>query len=234
MDADFLNNGARYRDMIIQFFVPKLQDMDVDDMWFHQQDATCHTAREIIHLLLESFSGRVISRFGHQNWPSRSCDLKPFYFFLWCFLKFKVNANNLTTSPPWRRKLRAEIQQHLCKKIMENFDKRVRWPAKSWRQFTRYPNPYVTLYCILYESIKNLQFLIKSLCFLSKLLLAWILGHPLLLMSKLTRILPEGTSIHQYNIIVQLADNKNKNGCTSNWQHRSTNIFINWYNWLYQ
>ncbi|XP_070277297.1 cyclin-Y-like protein 1 [Myotis yumanensis] len=25
-------NGARYRDMIIQFFVPKLQDMDVDDM----------------------------------------------------------------------------------------------------------------------------------------------------------------------------------------------------------
>ncbi|EFN76657.1 hypothetical protein EAI_15297, partial [Harpegnathos saltator] len=27
-------NGAHYHDMIIQFFVPKLQDMDVDDMWF--------------------------------------------------------------------------------------------------------------------------------------------------------------------------------------------------------
>ena len=25
-------NGARYCDIIIQFFVPKLQDMDVDDM----------------------------------------------------------------------------------------------------------------------------------------------------------------------------------------------------------
>ncbi|EFN87456.1 hypothetical protein EAI_00394, partial [Harpegnathos saltator] len=49
-------NGARYRDMIIQFFVPKLQDMDVDDMWFQQDSATCHTARETIQLLShESF-----------------------------------------------------------------------------------------------------------------------------------------------------------------------------------
>ncbi|EFN76234.1 hypothetical protein EAI_06029, partial [Harpegnathos saltator] len=41
-------NGARYRDMIIQFFVPKLQDMDVNNMWFQQDSATCHTARETI------------------------------------------------------------------------------------------------------------------------------------------------------------------------------------------
>ena len=33
------------------------------------------------------------------------------------------------------------------------------------------------LYCILYDSIKNLQFLIINLYFLSKLLLAWILEH---------------------------------------------------------
>ncbi|XP_059550569.1 cAMP-specific 3',5'-cyclic phosphodiesterase 4D isoform X5 [Myotis daubentonii] len=45
-------------------------------------------------------------------------------------------------------------------------------PAKPWRPFTRCAIPYVSLYCILYESIKNLQFLIINLCFLSKLLLA--------------------------------------------------------------
>lgn len=28
--------GARYRDTIIPFFVPKLQDIDVAAMWFHQ------------------------------------------------------------------------------------------------------------------------------------------------------------------------------------------------------
>lgn len=53
-------------------------------------------------------------------------------------------------------------------------------PAKPWRPITRYAIPYITLYCILYESINNLQFVIKNLCFLSKLLLAWLLGHPLL------------------------------------------------------
>jgi len=48
------------------FFVPKFQDMDMDDMWFQQEDATCHTAQETIQLLNESFPDRVISRFGNQ------------------------------------------------------------------------------------------------------------------------------------------------------------------------
>ena len=32
-------NGARYRDTIIQFFLPKLDDIDVANMWFQQDDA---------------------------------------------------------------------------------------------------------------------------------------------------------------------------------------------------
>ena len=53
--------------------MPQFQDMDVN-MWFQQDGATCHTAREIIQLLYELFPGRVISRFGDQNGPPRSCD----------------------------------------------------------------------------------------------------------------------------------------------------------------
>jgi len=64
--------GAQYRDMITQFFVPKLEDIDVTNMWFQQDGATCHTARETIQLLHETFPGRVLSRFGDQNWPPRS------------------------------------------------------------------------------------------------------------------------------------------------------------------
>lgn len=48
--------------MIIQFFVPKLQDMDVEKMWFQQDGATYHTTREVTRLLYESVPGRVISR----------------------------------------------------------------------------------------------------------------------------------------------------------------------------
>ncbi|CAK9818123.1 hypothetical protein ANTQUA_LOCUS9679 [Anthophora quadrimaculata] len=96
-------NGARYRDMIIQFFVPKLQDIDVNDMWFQQDDATCHTAQETIQLL-------------HESFPSRG------------FLKSKVYAKKPTTTHALKEKIKRcinEIQPHLCKTVMENFDKRV-------------------------------------------------------------------------------------------------------------
>ena len=72
-DRIIIVNGARYRDMIIQFFMPKLyniynytnlylykyyiiKDMNMDDIWFQQE--ICHTARKIIQLLHESFPGR--------------------------------------------------------------------------------------------------------------------------------------------------------------------------------
>ena len=57
--------------------------MDMEGMWFQQDGATCHTARETTVLLRENFRGRVISRNGDQNWPPRSCDLTPCHFFLW-------------------------------------------------------------------------------------------------------------------------------------------------------
>ena len=91
-------NGVRYREMITSFFLPRIEEMNVEGMWFQQDGATCHTARETIQLLHQSFPGRVISRFGDQNWPRRSCDLTPLDFFLWGFLKSMVYANKPTTT----------------------------------------------------------------------------------------------------------------------------------------
>ena len=68
-------NGERYRRMITYFFWHKLNDMDVDDMWFHQDGATCHTADATMVILHERFQGMIISRRGDVNWPPRSCDL---------------------------------------------------------------------------------------------------------------------------------------------------------------
>lgn len=47
--------GARYRAIIIQVFVPKFQDMDVHSLWFRQDTATCHTARQTTQLLQDTF-----------------------------------------------------------------------------------------------------------------------------------------------------------------------------------
>ena len=85
-------NGLRNRTMIIKLLWPKLEDMDVGDVYFQQDGATCHTSGETIGLLGEKFPGRVISRNGDYNWPPRSCDLTPLDFFLWGYVKDKINA----------------------------------------------------------------------------------------------------------------------------------------------
>ena len=121
--------GARYRDMISQFFLSKLYDIDVANMWFQQDGATSHTACETIQLLHEKFPGRVLSRSGDKNWPPRSCDLTPLDFFLWGYLKSQIYVSKPTTIRALKEEIQRcinEIQPHLSKVVMENFDKRVR------------------------------------------------------------------------------------------------------------
>ena len=126
-------NGARYRDTITRFFLPKFDDIDVADMWFQQDDATCHTTDETIQLPHETFPDRVLSRFGDQNWPPISCDLTPLDFFLWGYLKSKICVDDPTTTHALREENKHcinEIQPQLCRKMMKNLDERVR----MWQQ----------------------------------------------------------------------------------------------------
>ncbi|GFX48168.1 uncharacterized protein TNCV_4115031 [Trichonephila clavipes] len=74
--------GDRYRATITNFFLPELNNHDVQELWFQQDGATCHTARATIHLLKDTLGNRLISRFGPVNWPPRSCDLTPLDYFL--------------------------------------------------------------------------------------------------------------------------------------------------------
>ncbi|GFW85636.1 transposable element Tc3 transposase [Trichonephila clavipes] len=54
-------NGDRYRAMITNFFIPELKNHDVQELWFQQDGATCHTARATIDLLKDTFGDRLIS-----------------------------------------------------------------------------------------------------------------------------------------------------------------------------
>ncbi|GFX28015.1 uncharacterized protein TNCV_773991 [Trichonephila clavipes] len=47
-------NGDRYRAMITNFFIPELNNHDVQELWFQQDGATCHTARATIDLLKDT------------------------------------------------------------------------------------------------------------------------------------------------------------------------------------
>lgn len=63
----------RYTIMVSEFLLPKLQEMDENEMWFQQGGVTCHTAGDIMDFLKEHFNDNFISRNGPVNWPPRSC-----------------------------------------------------------------------------------------------------------------------------------------------------------------
>ncbi|GFV02731.1 hypothetical protein TNCV_1060371 [Trichonephila clavipes] len=48
-------NGDRYRAMVTNFFIPELNNHVVQELWFQQDGATCHTARATIDLLKDTF-----------------------------------------------------------------------------------------------------------------------------------------------------------------------------------
>ncbi|GFV25451.1 transposable element Tc3 transposase [Trichonephila clavipes] len=121
-------NGDRYRAMITNFFIPELNNHDVQELWFQQDGATCHTARATIDLLKDTFGDRLISRFGPVNWPPRSCDVTPLDYFLWGYVKSLVFVDKPQTLDHLEDNIRrviAEIRPQMLEKVIENWTSRL-------------------------------------------------------------------------------------------------------------
>ncbi|GFS71660.1 putative transposable element [Trichonephila clavipes] len=117
-------NGDRYRAMITNFFIPELNNRDVQELWFQQDGATCHTARATIDLLKGTFGDRLISRFGPVNWPPRSCDLTLLDYFLWSYVKSLVYSDKPQTLDHLEDNIRhvtADIRPQMLEKVIENW-----------------------------------------------------------------------------------------------------------------
>ncbi|GFV55743.1 uncharacterized protein TNCV_755431 [Trichonephila clavipes] len=114
--------------MITYFFIPELNNHDVQELWFQQDGATCHTARATIDLLKDTFGDRLISRFGPVNWPPRSCDLTPLDYFLWGYVKSLVYADKPQTLDYLEDNIRrviADIRPQMLEKVIENWTSRL-------------------------------------------------------------------------------------------------------------
>ncbi|GFV53472.1 uncharacterized protein TNCV_3446061 [Trichonephila clavipes] len=121
-------NGDRYRAMIIKIFIPELNNHDVQELWFLQDGAACHTARATIDLLKDTFGDRLISRFGPVNWPPRSCDLTPLDYFLWGYVKSLVYADKPQTLDHLEDNIRrviSDIRPQMLEKVIENWKSRL-------------------------------------------------------------------------------------------------------------
>ncbi|GFT27182.1 putative transposable element [Trichonephila clavipes] len=118
-DHNVTVNGDRYRAMITNFLFPELNNQDVQELWFLQDGATCHTASATIDLLKDTFGDRLISHFGPVNWPPRSCDLTPLDYFLWGYVKSLVYADTPQTLDHLEDNIRrviADIRPQILKK----------------------------------------------------------------------------------------------------------------------
>ncbi|GFT27174.1 transposable element Tc3 transposase [Trichonephila clavipes] len=127
-------NGDRYRAMITNFFIPELNNPDVQDLWFQQDGATCHTARATIDLLKDTFGDRLISRFGPVNWPPRSCDLTPLDYILWGYVKSLVYADKPQTLDHLEDNISrviADIRPQMLEKAIENWTSRLDYTQAS-------------------------------------------------------------------------------------------------------
>ncbi|GFY00407.1 putative transposable element [Trichonephila clavipes] len=114
--------------MITNFFIPELNNHDVQELWFQQDGATCHTARATIDLLKDTFGDRLISRFGPVNWSPRSCDLTPLDYFLWGYVKSLVYADKPQTLDHLEdniRRIITDIRPQMLGKVIENWTSRL-------------------------------------------------------------------------------------------------------------
>ncbi|GFU72347.1 uncharacterized protein TNCV_932981 [Trichonephila clavipes] len=114
--------------MITNFFIPELNNYDLQELWFQQDGAICHTARATIDLLKDTLGDRLISRFGPVNWPPRSCDLTPLDYFLWGSVKSLVYADKPQTLDHLENNIRrviAHIRPQMLEKVIENWTSRL-------------------------------------------------------------------------------------------------------------
>ncbi|GFU76209.1 NACHT domain-and WD repeat-containing protein 1 [Trichonephila clavipes] len=121
-------NGDRYRAMITNFFISELNNHDVQELWFQQDGATCHTARATIDLLKDTFGDRLISCFGPVNWPPRSCDLTPLDYFLWGYVKSLVYADKPQTLDHLEdnvHRVISDIRPQMLEKVIGNWTSRL-------------------------------------------------------------------------------------------------------------
>nr|CAI5865735.1 unnamed protein product [Callosobruchus analis] len=117
--------SVQYRNMLDNFLRPAVANHP--EIWFQQDGATAHTARDTMVLLQEIFGDRIISRRSNFNWPPRSPDLTAPDFFLWSYLKEKVYVNKPQTIRQLKDNIRNEIHAitpEILRKVMEHVLKR--------------------------------------------------------------------------------------------------------------
>ena len=102
-------NGDRYRAMLNEFLFTKIEEEDIGNIWFQQDDATCHTAEATLNGLCPVFEDRIISYRADVIWPPRNWDLTPLDYYWWGAVKDKCYADKPETIDALKDNIREAI-----------------------------------------------------------------------------------------------------------------------------
>ena len=83
-------NGDTYSIIKSDFFIPTLDAINVNDVWFQQDSATYHTYHVTIDLLHQMFDGRLIRRTCDANFPPKNCKSKLLCHNILCIIRRKA------------------------------------------------------------------------------------------------------------------------------------------------
>lgn len=106
-------NGNRYLELLNTQIIPALEENGQlpNNIWFQQDGAPPHYARDVRAYLDRTFHNRWVGRRGTIEWPPRSPDLTPLDYFLWGYLKSKVYFNRPNSLQELARRITEEIQR---------------------------------------------------------------------------------------------------------------------------
>ena len=106
-----------------EFLFTKIEEKDIDNIWFQQDGATCHTAEATLNVLRSVLEDRIISHRTDVVWPSRNCDLTPLHYYLWSAVKEKCYAHKPETIDALKDNIReviGEKQLHTIRNVLKN------------------------------------------------------------------------------------------------------------------
>ena len=103
-------NGDRYRAILNEFLFTKIEEQNIDNIWFQQDLAMCHTAEVTLDIFRLVSEDRIISRRADVVQPPRGCDLTALIYYLWGALKDKCYPDKPEAIDA--REVIVEIQLH--------------------------------------------------------------------------------------------------------------------------
>ena len=108
--------------MMNEFLFTKIEEEDIGNIWFQQDEATSHTAQAKIYVLRPVFVDRIISLRTDVVCPPRS-DLTPLDYYLWCTVKDNCYADKLEIIKALNDNIReaiGEIQLQTINNVLKN------------------------------------------------------------------------------------------------------------------